>query len=314
LISLFDDEGLMAEGDSPTVARRRVRLALREKREAVGLTQQQVADEMEWSFSKVIRIEGGDVSIAPNDLRPLMAYLGIKDRAQVSELMSDAKIARTRHRRAWWQAPEYREHLTDPPCRLIEFEAEAAAIRFYPFHHLSGTLQIPAYARALSGKWDDELTEEQVKCRVNARRLRQETLLSRLEHVKLCILLDESMLWRSLGGTEVLAQQVDFFVNIIVKGQVSVREIPFAVDTSMTKNASFGLLFLGEDLPENAVLYRENGLTDEIVEDQSITSRHRNRFDRVWRASDDEATTPAFIPERLHVLRLPVNSRSGDVL
>src|SRR4029453_14254658 len=90
----FDNEGLMAEGDSPTIARRRVRLALREARERADLTQLQVAEEMEWSLSKVIRIENGDVSISPNDLKPLLGYLGIKDRALIAALIADAKIAR----------------------------------------------------------------------------------------------------------------------------------------------------------------------------------------------------------------------------
>ena len=66
----------MAEGDSPTVARRRVRLAIREAREPHNLTQQQVAEQMEWSLSKVIRIESGEVSISVNDLRPLLPFLG----------------------------------------------------------------------------------------------------------------------------------------------------------------------------------------------------------------------------------------------
>jgi transcriptional regulator with XRE-family HTH domain len=64
----------MAEGDSPTVARRRVRLAIREARDAAGLTQGEVAEATEWSHSKVIRIENGEVSISPNDLRPLFNY------------------------------------------------------------------------------------------------------------------------------------------------------------------------------------------------------------------------------------------------
>ena len=302
----------MAEGDSPTVARRRVRLALRERREAVGLTQQQVADEMEWSLSKVIRIEGGEVSIAPNDLRPLLVYLGIKDRTQVNEMMADAKIARTRQRRAWWQTPGYREHLTEPLRRLIEFEPEAVAIRYYSLYHMPGPLQTPAYARALMGKWEDELTEEQIKYRVDARRLRQEALVSRLDHVKIFILLDESVLWRPIGGDEALAGQLELIIDLVERGQVYVRMIPFTVDAPMTNNASYDLLFLGEDLPENAVLYRENGMNDEIVEDQPTTSRHRIRFDRVWKAANDEATTVAFIRERIRVLRLPVNSHPGD--
>src|SRR5918993_950856 len=99
----------MAEVVSPTVARRRVRLALREAREAAGRTQLEVAEEMEWSLSKVIRIENGDVSISPNDLRPLLAYLGFRDRAQINSLVADAKIARTRQHVSWWQGPEFKD-------------------------------------------------------------------------------------------------------------------------------------------------------------------------------------------------------------
>src|SRR5689334_18400759 len=83
IVSTLKD--LMAEGDSPTVARRRVRMALREAREAAGYTQHEVADEMEWSLSKVIRIENGDVSIAPNDLKPLLNFLNVRNSSLTTE-------------------------------------------------------------------------------------------------------------------------------------------------------------------------------------------------------------------------------------
>jgi transcriptional regulator with XRE-family HTH domain len=120
----------MAEVVSPTVARRRVRLALREAREAAELTQLQVAEEMEWSLSKVIRIENGDVSISPNDLRPLLSYLGIKDRARIAELLADSKIARSRQHVSWWQVPEFRV-LTDELRRYIEYEAVVTAVHSF---------------------------------------------------------------------------------------------------------------------------------------------------------------------------------------
>jgi hypothetical protein len=50
----------MASGDSPAVARRRVRLAVREALEAKDITQRQVAEAMEWPLSKVMRIESGE--------------------------------------------------------------------------------------------------------------------------------------------------------------------------------------------------------------------------------------------------------------
>src|SRR4051794_6215988 len=121
----------MTSGESPLMARRRVRLALREAREARGFTQGEIAEAMEWSLSKVIRIENGDVSIAPNDLRPLLAHLEIRDRTTVEALLNDARASRVRKQQFWWQDPGFRGHLTEPMQRLIAFEREAVAVRFF---------------------------------------------------------------------------------------------------------------------------------------------------------------------------------------
>src|SRR4051794_31389036 len=99
-------EDIMAAKNSPTIARRRVRLAVREAREAADLTQVRVAEEMDWSLSKVTRIENGEVSIAPNDLRALLELVGIDNDEKITELLSYARDARTRQRRAWYEAPE----------------------------------------------------------------------------------------------------------------------------------------------------------------------------------------------------------------
>src|SRR4051794_27989546 len=101
----------MTSPESPAGARRRVRPAGREAREAKGLTQGHVAEAMEWSQSKVIRIESGEVTISPNDLRPLLAYLDIVDKATVERLVRDSRSAR--QRRMWWDEPQVREHLTE---------------------------------------------------------------------------------------------------------------------------------------------------------------------------------------------------------
>src|SRR5690242_11950691 len=84
----------MSTTDSPAVARRRVRLALRRAREAKHLTQGQIAEAMEWSLSKVMRIEKGDVSISASDLRVLLDFLDVRDPAEVKQLMTDARAAR----------------------------------------------------------------------------------------------------------------------------------------------------------------------------------------------------------------------------
>jgi transcriptional regulator with XRE-family HTH domain len=307
----------MAEGDSPTVARRRVRMALREAREAREHTQQQVADAMDWSLSKVIRVENGDVSIAPNDLRSLLAYLGVKGRVRVAELVDAATIARTRRRAAWYQAPAYREHLTDSLRKLIEFEAEATWIANYSVFHVPGAIQIPEYSTALTETWSDELTPDQIKHRVQARKRRHEAILARAGSLRLTALLDESVLRRPVGGSAVVLKQLQEMLRMSGMGLLEVRLIGFDAEVPVSYNAGFDILFLGDegDL-SSAVMYRETGTTDEIIEDVAVrgpgigpqvpgvVARHYERYQKLWNAADDEADTIAFIERRIRELGL----------
>jgi len=134
----------MAQGDSPAVARRRVRLAVRDARQALNQTQTDVAEAMEWSLSKVQRIEKGDVTIAPNDLRPLLAYLGVRNRDRVEDLIQAAKVSR--QRRQWWDSARFREHVTSPMLQLAGYEADAEEIYHFNPAIIPGVLQTPEYA------------------------------------------------------------------------------------------------------------------------------------------------------------------------
>jgi len=314
IVSTLKD--LMAEGDSPTVARRRVRMALREAREAAGYTQLEVAEEMEWSLSKVIRIENGDVSIAPNDLKPLLTYLHVKDRARIAELVEDAKVARTRQRRAWYQAAEYREHLTDPLRKLIEFEAEANFIHSYSVFHFPGPLQVQEYSTALMETWSEEVEPDQIKFRLAARKRRHDAMVGRAGSLKITALLDESVFRRPVGGPLVLKAQLEELLRMTRIGLLRVRVIRFDADVPMSYNAGFDILFLkGDGDLSNAVLYRETGVTDEILEDTAIgkanasgppspgpVARHYDRFQKLWSAADSEDDTIAFIERRIREL------------
>jgi transcriptional regulator with XRE-family HTH domain len=291
--------------ESPMVARRRVRLALREARERARLTQQQVAAEMEWSLSKVIRIENGEVSIAPNDLRPLLRYFGVADGPAMKAILDDARIARLRHRDAWYQEPAYRPHVTEPLRRLIDYEAKAVEMRFYSIYFMPGPLQTPEYASAVSHLWDGEISEDQITVRIETARRRRQALLDR-PWTRLFVLLDESVLRRPLGGEGIFVNQLRQLERLAQSDRTQLRMIPFFLDAPVTNNGSFDLLTLGDG---GMVLYRENGLADEIVEDDAATDRHRYRFDRVWEQAMSEETTVDFIRTRMRRLELRQASR-----
>jgi transcriptional regulator with XRE-family HTH domain len=300
----------MAEVVSPTVARRRVRLALREAREAANLTQLEVAEEMEWSLSKVIRIENGDVSISPNDLRPLLSFLKVKDREQINALIADAKIARTRGHVLWWQDPAFRD-ISDPLRRYIEYEAVAVAIRSFYIRYIPGPLQLPEYANALTGPFADEMPQplrhDLIDALIEARRLRREALLARLSSMEYFTVLDQAVFMRSTGGPKVFSDQLRELRRLATEGLIRIRMLPFALDTPIANNASFDLLSLGGTGGGNEVLYRENGMADEIIEDRASTARHLDRFNQLWEVATDEADTIAFIGQRITELE-----RAGD--
>ena len=72
--------------EDPSFYRRRVRDALRKAREAAGLTQRQAADILDWSVSKLVRIEAGTVGVSTTDLKALLNLYKISDEGQIKDL------------------------------------------------------------------------------------------------------------------------------------------------------------------------------------------------------------------------------------
>ena len=84
---------------SPAVPRRRLRAELKQARQQAGLTQEAVAAEMDWSLSKIIRIETGAVGISTNDLAALLRLYQVDSAERTAELVTLARAAR---QQSWW--------------------------------------------------------------------------------------------------------------------------------------------------------------------------------------------------------------------
>src|SRR5947209_20452719 len=86
-------------GASPVVLRRRLRTELRRARQNAMLTQEQVAEQMDWSISKVIRIEAGSTGISTNDLKALLRLYGHHDDPDLTDEL--VMLARAARERSW---------------------------------------------------------------------------------------------------------------------------------------------------------------------------------------------------------------------
>lgn len=290
-------------GESPAAARRRLRLALRRARESAGLTQGKVADALDWSVSKVNRIEKGSVSVSTTDLRALLELYGVVDADRAERLLRDARTSRLR---GWWDEPRYREHLTPAMLQLLQLEGEASAIRVFQPTLIPGLLQTREYGEFVLNFWRSELPEADRALRLEARLRRRDQVLDRPDPPEFHLVLDESVLWRTIGGPRVTAGQFAALLRVARRPNVRVRIVPFADAAIMAMLAPFTLLDFGDE--ENALLYREGILLDEIVHAAQRIGRHRDYFAHIWDSAHDEATSARLITERTAALTadLPV--------
>jgi transcriptional regulator with XRE-family HTH domain len=288
----------MVLGESPAVARRRLRLALRAAREAKGFTQGHVAVELEWSLSKVNRIESGDVTVSRTDLLAMLELYGVNDRDQVDDLV---RAARTSRQRGWWDEPLYREHLTPAMLQLLQFESQASAIRFFHPTLLPGVLQTPAYAEFVLNFWNRELSDADRRVRFDARMRRRDQVLGRPDPPNYYLVLDESVLSRVVGGAQIMAEQLHQLLDLMKNSTVTVRVVPFTKAAFIALLGPFTVLDIGEE--ENAVLYREGHLEDDIVHVRDEVNRHRAIFEQLWDAALTPSASARLIEARaLHML------------
>jgi transcriptional regulator with XRE-family HTH domain len=274
----------MSSGDTPAVARRKVRLAIKEARTAKGDTQSQVADAMEWSLSKVMRIESGEVTIAQNDLRPLLSYLGVKDRKVVEDLVTAAKASK--QRRQWWDDKRYGSMLTHAMRQLFGFEAEASTLRYYSPVAVPGPLQTPGYARGIMSQFTHELSDGEIEARVEVRERRKQLLRQRDPRPEIFVLFDESVLLRRIGGHTAFTEQVAELSRFISEGWLTARIHP--LDNPYPGLGPFEMFHLEAGNDAQTVLYRESLTADEIIDDPVRIERHHELWDRMWKSSIDE--------------------------
>lgn len=283
----------MASGESPAVARRRLRLALRRAREAMGFTQAQVAEALDWSLSKVQRIEKGDVTVSSSDLKASLSLFEVTDQKRVDQLM---EVARTSRRKGWWDDSRFRQHLTPATLSLLQFESEATAIRVYNPSLPPGLLQTPAYAEFVFDYWRDELSEEARAVRLEVRIRRRDHVLDRADPPRYYLLLDESVLHRQVGGARVMYDQLRELLSLMEKRKITARIVPFAKAAPLAMLNHFSVLDLGDE--ENAILYQEAQLADNVEQAPEAIKLYRQRFEQLWDVALSEQATAHLIEAR----------------
>lgn len=275
----------MGDGPRQVVKRRRLRTELRSARVAADLTQDQVAEAMEWSSSKIIRIEAGTVGVSANDMKALLRLYHIADPTRVDELLALARVARER-------STTYRD-ASPKLIQFIDYEGSASAIHMFQTILVPGLLQTEEYARAVISMLKPK---EQVEALVKLRMQRQE-VLTRTEPAKLDVVIDEAVVRRQVGGEDVMRRQIRHLVKMANKN-VTLQVVRFSSGAHPGMQGPF-VVFEFPDAEVDDVLYLESSHGELIIRDEpDELAIHQERLAALRKLSAKPKDSVAFL-ERL---------------
>ena len=256
-----------AEGLEPTLYRRRLRSELRKAREAAGMTQRDVAEAMDWSPSKLIRIESGTVNISTNDLRALLGHYNI-DSTRIETLVNTARTAREVVSR--WNI--YRDVATPEFIAFLGYESSAAIIRDFNPVLVPGLLQTEEYARTVLKLFKSE-NPQKVDPLVDLRVQRQELLVHE-PTPKLHFIIDEAVIHRAVGGRDIMRRQLRHLQEVAEYPNISIRVVPFEHGLYFHQWVPY-ILFEFPEPEDGDVLYVENPQGEYIIRENSAEEKDK---------------------------------------
>jgi transcriptional regulator with XRE-family HTH domain len=280
----------MASDQGPVIQSAILRSELVHLRKARGMTQEKVAGSLEWSASKLIRVEGGHSSITKVDLDALLSQYGVtaeSERDRLQALNRGAKEA------GWWEA--YRGDAATDYLNYVGYEAGASFIRQFPGTVMPGLLQTPQYAEALTVIGVEPVRVAPV---VRLRMQRQAELARREPTPGRYFVLDEAVIRRHIGIEQdpaIMPNQLTHIVNQAGQDdRLTVRVIPFSKGAHAGLSGPFTLLEFDGGLPDVLYLDTGKGAINMLTSDDRV-SEYADAFESLLKVALPADESLAFI-------------------
>jgi len=262
---------------NPTLRARRLAAELQRRREATGMSREEVARQLEWSTSTLFRIETGRNRPQPGNVRTLLELYGVTGPER------DGLIQLTREARqpGWWHS--FRDVLPNPYEVYIGLEAGAASIRNFEPVVVPGLLQTADYAREIFRNGPIELDPDEVERLLEVRLARQQ-VLARDDRPRLWAVIDEAVIHRVVGGTEVMRGQLRHLADAAQQGKTTIQVVSYRAGAHAGAIGAFVTLDFAEDT-DPTVVYVETLAGDIYLEERSDVNRYTLAFDRLVAAA-----------------------------
>lgn len=270
----------MEENTSPVLLRRRLRTELLAARQSKRLTQHQVAKAMDWSLSKMNRIEKAKSSISVNDLKVLLPFYGITDEERTDELVDQARAAR---QIPWWRR-RYSEFASSELLDLIDYESAATAVSQFETMFVPGILQTEEYASAILQVFYSETSAPTKVAALVELRTKRRDLLTSDNAPKFSFVLDESVIQRLAGSRSIARRQLEHLVNAAKLPNVTIQVVPFTAALYSGMKGPFEVVQF-DDMPDENIVYVEGQGDTFISDDPDDSKKYLNAFRRITEKS-----------------------------
>jgi transcriptional regulator with XRE-family HTH domain len=266
----------MAIDQGPVVMSALLRGELVRLRREQDLTQEQVASELEWSASKLIRVEGGRSSITKVDLDALLDKYGVTSKDQRDRLQALNRGAREH---GYWDA--FRDRANPTLLVYLGYEVGASVIRQYG-NTIPGLLQTRQFAEQITAATVDDPVR--ITYVVNLRVARQAALARRDPAPRRMFILDEAAVRRHVGIRKDPMIMPDQLRHIAAAARaderLTVQIIPFSAGEHAGIPGAFTLLEFEGGLQDT--VYLDGGQTFLMAsgEDPRV-SEYADRFDKL---------------------------------
>ncbi|MER5884754.1 helix-turn-helix transcriptional regulator [Streptomyces sp. NPDC001941] len=207
------------QGAGSTVPRRQLGRYLAELRAKAGLTTRAAARYLEWSETKIWRIETGKTPLRSLDVKAMCEIYQAP--GDLTEAL--CALARTTKDKGWWHA--YGEVIPEGFDLYIGLEAAASQLDTYETDLVPGLLQTADYAQQIMQA--DHQDNGSLDARVSLRVQRQALLTRPKGAPTFNVVLSETVLRRVIGGPTIMRDQLQHLLETSQMDHVDIRVVPF---------------------------------------------------------------------------------------
>jgi transcriptional regulator with XRE-family HTH domain len=287
-----------------TVPRRQLGRYLRDARGRARMSVRAAAEALEWSETKIWRIETGQTAMRSLDVEAMCRVYATP--APLTEAL--VGLAKQAKERGWWHA--YGDVIPAWFDPYIGVQEAAADLRQYQSELVPGLLQTREYAQAVIAA-DADIDPAEVDRRVDLRMQRQALLTRPFQPPDFTLVLNESVIQRPIGGARVMADQCRRLADMTDLPNFSLYIVPFSVGLHHgVISGPFTMLRFPRTADgretEPPIVYVESFTGALYLEKPTEVERYEWAFERIMQAADKRGPVAM-----KHVLWAAIREMSG---